>query len=221
MTFPLSSVISFEGLFVVCILILVITVLMWRLTRYYRRQALLLHAEREVGNDPYFNNLNLPSQEPTELTKATLLEETTIPSENTKELIIAFFILATESRLFSGQALFNAFEECGLKYGKMKIFNYYGVGDSKLEMPIFSIANMVEPGTFNPAEREQFSSPGIALFMRLPNAFSGRVGLELMLTTAQQLAEKLEGIIQDETGQAIDTLFIKTLHERIYQFEQN
>ncbi len=220
MTFPLSSVISFEGLFVFCTLALVITFLMWRLTCHYRRQALLLHAEREVSDDPYFNDANLPSQEPVELAKTTVLEETTTSLESTKELIIAFFILATESRLFSGQTLFNTFEECGLKYGKMKIFNYYGVGDSKLEMPIFSIANMVEPGTFNPAEREHFSSPGIALFMRLPNAFSGRVGLELMLTTAQQLAEKLEGIIQNDTGQVIDAAFIKTLHERIHQFEQ-
>lgn len=134
------------------------------------------------------------------------------------ELIIPIYIVAHSE--FDGNDIFPILEELGLRYGEMKIFHHYGIGEVKIKKPVFSIANMMEPGTFDPNATEGFVTPGLVLFMRLPGPFGGRVAFELMLSTGQKIAEILEGSLEDEHHHPLAQQTIQTLRERIAHFEQ-
>jgi len=136
------------------------------------------------------------------------------------ELLIALFVLAKKEPGFLGADIFTVLEDLGLKYGEMNIFHHYGLGELKVKKPIFSIANILEPGTFEAQYLSDFVSPGLALFMRLPGPFGGRVAFELMLNSAQKIAEILEGEILDERRSLVDQKSITLLRDRIANFEQ-
>lgn len=136
------------------------------------------------------------------------------------EMIIVLYVITKRESGFTGMEILTVLEELGLKYGDMNIFHHYGFGDNKLEQAVFSLANMVEPGTFNPQRMANFSTTGLALFMRLPGPFGGRVAFELMLNSAQKMAEVLEGTIEDERHTQLTQKLMTSLRERIANFEQ-
>lgn len=137
-----------------------------------------------------------------------------------QELIIVLYVIAQTKAGFAGTDIFTILEELGLKYGEMKIFHHYGVGELKMKQSIFSVANIVEPGTFDPKQMETFTSPGLALFMQLPGPFGGRVAFELMLNSGQRLAEVLEGKLIDERQRLLNQAVISEIRARIAHFEQ-
>ncbi len=141
-------------------------------------------------------------------------------SEKQTELMVVLYVVAEQDRHFSGMELIKMLEAMGLKYGKFNIFHHYGVGALKSEQPVFSVANLVEPGTLIPEEMFERSTPGLAFFMRLPGPFGGRVALELMLKNAKELAESLGGTLQDEAYMPLDNKKILAMRERIAAFEQ-
>ncbi|MDM8566602.1 cell division protein ZipA [Candidatus Halobeggiatoa sp. HSG11] len=149
-------------------------------------------------------------------------EEDAEEEEATKnaEMLIVLYVVARRQPHFIGEDILNVLEETGLKHGKMDIFHHYGVGEIKVRKPVFSVANIVAPGTLNPDELADFTTPGLALFMRLPGPFGGRVAFELMLNHAERFAEALDGIVEDDKHTLINQQKITVLRERIANFEQ-
>lgn len=142
------------------------------------------------------------------------------PKKPPEELIIFLYVVAKPNQSFSGTDIFSVLDEVGVNYGDMKIFHHYGVGELKVKTPVFSIANMLEPGTFDPKFMEDFTTSGIVLFMRLPGPLGGRVSFELMLNNAQRIAEMLEGQVKDERRKNLEPEMIDTLRDRIAEFEK-
>jgi cell division protein ZipA len=137
------------------------------------------------------------------------------------DLIIAFYVIAKRTPPgFAGADIFTVLEDLGLKYGEMKIFHHYGVGDVKLKKAIFSVANLVEPGIFDLSKIDSFVTPGLAFFMQLPGPFGGRVAFELMLNNAQRTTEMLEGQLLDAKRNPLDSKTIISLRQQITEFEQ-
>ena len=135
-------------------------------------------------------------------------------------MIIALYVIAQHESGFAGTELLTLLEELGLKFGEMSIFHHHGFGELKIQQAVFSLANMVEPGTFDPQYMSDFSTTGLALFMRLPGPFGGRVAFELMLNNAQRIVESLKGILVDEKQVPLDQKKIGILRDRIANFEQ-
>lgn len=176
--------------------------------------------------DELMSMQNSEANEPSEFTSEmnSPIEKTTTLSskkkERTSEMIIALYVVARREVGFSGTHLLTVLEDLGLKYGEMNIFHHYGVGDFKVQEAVFSVANMVEPGTFNPQYMSDFRTSGLAFFMRLPGPFGGRVAYELMLNSAQRLAESLNGSLENEGHIPLDEKKINLLRDRIANFEQ-
>ncbi|MDM8561746.1 cell division protein ZipA [Candidatus Marithioploca araucensis] len=146
-----------------------------------------------------------------------------IPSkkkERKSEMIIALYVITKNEIGFTGTDVLTVLEDLGLKYGKMSIFHHYGVGELKVQEPVYSVANMVEPGIFDPQYMSNFNTSGLALFMRLPGPFGGRVAFELILNHAQRIAESLDGILVDEGKVPLVQKKIGILRDRIANFEQ-
>lgn len=144
------------------------------------------------------------------------------PRQQSEEqpLILVLFVTAKQPTGFTGSDIFSVLEELGCEYGKHQIFHHFGVGEPKAKQAVFSIADMLEPGIFDPDNKENFVTEGLAIFMQLPGVFGGRVAFELMLNTTQRIAEMLEGQVCDERRQPLEPAMIEVLRERIAKFEQ-
>jgi len=103
---------------------------------------------------------------------------------------------------FDGEAVVRAAGRCGVEPGEMEIFHRYADAESR-EHPVFSMANMVKPGTFPFGDMAEFESPGLTLFSQVEGASDDPFRLEAMLTAAHCLADRLKAEIRDEARELL------------------
>jgi len=103
--------------------------------------------------------------------------------------------LVRRDGVFSGAAIEKACSATGLVPGEMSIYHRHH-GDAG--PVLFSMASMLEPGSFPVGEMQGFATPGLSLFTQLPGARDGVEIFDEMLSTAQQLAKLLHAELQDE-----------------------
>jgi len=124
------------------------------------------------------------------------------------ERIIALHVMSQEGERFNGFDLLQAFTNTGLQYGEMDIFHRMQEGS---DVPVFSLANAVEPGTFDPEAMEETNTPALLIIMTLPHRMDALEVFDDMLDTARKISEELNGRLCDDhrsvlTRQAIDDL---------------
>lgn len=137
-----------------------------------------------------------------------------------RELVIALTIMARSDREFSGHDIREGFESAGMHLGDMRIFHYFGAGRQPTERPIFSAADILEPGAFPVDNFEEHSTKGLILFMQLPGPLDGLVAFEEMLSVAQNLAKSLGGELCDDTRSTLTTQAANHLRERIEELKR-
>lgn len=137
-------------------------------------------------------------------------EHTEIPLEEAAEpeRIIALHVMSQEGERFNGSDLLYAFTQTGLQYGEMNIFHRMQEGS---DVPVFSLANAVEPGTFDLAAMEETITPALIIIMTLPHRMDALEVFDDMLDTARKISDELSGRLCDDhrsvlTRQAIDDL---------------
>lgn len=116
------------------------------------------------------------------------------------QMFIIFYLIAPNDRPFVGYELLQSLLAAGLRYGEMNIFHYC---DAETTKPLFSIASATEPGTFDLANIGAVSCPGLSLFLSVANTGNLSAAYELMVDTAMQLADDLEGTLYDEDRQLL------------------
>ena len=127
--------------------------------------------------------------------------------------VIALMVLAAEGQLFRGSELVPCMLEHDLRFGEMDIFHRHA--DASGQGPIlFSVANALKPGTFDPDNMDNFNSPGISLFMQLPGPQDPRSAYHLMLSTAEQIAHALGGEVRDAARKSLSTE-VRLRHQEI------
>ncbi len=129
-------------------------------------------------------------------------------------LIVQIHVIAHDGE-FPGEAVFAAVWDVGLEHGDMGIFHRYQ-NTPHGRKTLFSMANLVEPGTFDP-ENPGFTTPGLALFTQLPVAKDGLAVFSDMLFTAECLAAALDGELYDESHSAMSRQTIAHIRERILE----
>jgi len=138
-----------------------------------------------------------------------------------KDLFITLTIIAKPGRPFTGSEIREQFEKVGLRFGHMQIFHHFGMAtDQENERPVFSVADILEPGIFHPDEMENHTTKGLVLFMQLPGPLDGLVAFELMSSVAQQLAKSLGGELCDDTRSTLTTQSANHLRERIEELKR-
>ncbi len=134
------------------------------------------------------------------------------PSYEPEEKLVTLHITAKD-RKFTGEELKHAFDTHGYNFGKMSIYHC-----SHEKQKVFSVVNMVKPGIFDLDNIDQFSTPGITLFMRLPVSLDADVAFEFLLREATELAEELDGQLRDSDRNTLTQQTIRHLHEDIQQY---
>lgn len=111
------------------------------------------------------------------------------------ERVVVLNVMAGNGRSFHGAEVMDALAEVGMEYGDMEIFHY--VAEDTGGAPLFSLANALNPGTFDIHAMTDFSTPGLTLFMRLPGPLEDMAALDCMYDIAARLAGLLDGTLCD------------------------
>lgn len=122
------------------------------------------------------------------------------PKQEKERDLLVLYIVAPQGSYFTGIAIRQACHKLRLTYGSMDIFHRLS---GMTEQPVFSLANMMEPGSFPPNHMDDVSTPGIVLFSKLPGVIEeGRI-FEEMRTTARGLSQLLQGEVLDDRHQPL------------------
>lgn len=125
------------------------------------------------------------------------------PDGTMPERIVSLMVVTRDDNPpFHGPDIVVAAEKTGLVFGDMGIFHRLLDGKPALG-PIFSAANMVEPGDFDMSTIQELETPGLNLFMTLPGPIPALDGWDTMLPTARRLAELLDGRVVDDQRNAL------------------
>jgi len=164
----------------------------------------ILPAEETVEKEPQItsetNNIKQESQKE-KVTEATIQE----PSD-----IFVFNVVARDGSRLGGHELLQFFLTSGFRYGHMNIFHRHENADGTGEV-LFSIANMMLPGTFDLDSMEQFQSKGISFFLTAPNdKIDIKKAFDLMLRAVIQIAEEFDcDVLNEEHGVLTEAEFIE------------
>ena len=110
--------------------------------------------------------------------------------------VLVLHVVAKDGQQLNGAELLPCFLTLNFKYGDMNIFHRHvdNAGNGKV---LFSIANMLKPGVFDPDNMEQFSTQGVVFFMTLPCYGDALMNFSIMLNSARQLAEEIDAVVLD------------------------
>lgn len=119
---------------------------------------------------------------------------------------------------FIGTKLFESMQQNGLIYGEMDIFHRHAdlSGTGKV---LFSVANMMQPGTLQHDDPAEFSTKGISFFMTLPCYGDPDPNFKLMLKTAQQIADDLGANVLDDARNLMTPNRIDAYKAQIQKFK--
>lgn len=135
------------------------------------------------------------------------------------EEVLIINVMAKKGELFIGEALMEVLVEQHIKFGDMDIFHRH-TGENGDGPIIFSIANMVVPGTFNLASMDTFTTPGISLFLSLPVEAESLAAFNTMAETARAIADALGGELKDENRSVMTKQTIEHARQKVMEFER-
>lgn len=139
-------------------------------------------------------------------------------ADEPRELIV-LNVVAGEGKNLRGSDLLQILLACDVRFGKMNIFHRYeDKGGSGAEQ--FSVVNMVEPGTFDLDNIEEFSTPGVSFFMSLPGPKRAMEAFDCMAETARCLAKNLGAELHDEAHSVATAQTLEHYRQRIRDFER-
>lgn len=132
--------------------------------------------------------------------------------------VLVLNVTAKEGRVFAGDDLLHILITSGLKFGDMNIFHKRLSKDNQGSV-VFSVANMLNPGTFDLNKMDEFTTLGISFFLALPTPINNLDAFEQMLAVAQQIRDTLGGDLKDDHRNGMTAQTIEHYRQRIRDFE--
>ena len=127
-------------------------------------------------------------------------------------------LMARPNQKLEGHALMRALTDSGFCFGDMDIFHRHQTPTGQGEV-LFSLINMVKPGTFNPNAMAGFSTPGVSIFMQLPKPGMAKNHFNLMVQTAENLAEDLDALLFDAERSPLSPDYLAHCREQLRDYD--
>lgn len=132
--------------------------------------------------------------------------------------VLVLNVTAKDGRVFAGDDLLHTLITSGLKFGDMNIF-HKRLSREHQGSVVFSVANMLNPGTFDLNKMDEFTTLGISFFLALPTPINNLDAFEQMLAVAQHIRDTLGGDLKDDHRNGMTAQTIEHYRQRIRDFE--
>lgn len=109
--------------------------------------------------------------------------------------LIIFHLMATNGHNFSAYHLYQTLHDAGFKLNEYGVFEYSEIIDDQ-RSSLFSLASVIQPGTFNPNDINSFACPGLSIFMGL-NQPTVAHAFKVMMKKVEYLVEILQAEVLD------------------------
>ena len=159
--------------------------------------------EPVVASEPMASQQTFTASEPF-AAKESVAPQAAAPVEETKQdeelglEVIVLNVHCAGEIPFVGTELFRSMENNGLTYGEMSIYHCFAQSADEPKV-IFSVANMMQPGTLEHDDPADFTTKGISFFMTLPCYGQADQNFNVMLSAAQKIADDMGGNVLDES----------------------
>jgi cell division protein ZipA len=130
--------------------------------------------------------------------------------------VLVIHLMAPKDQTVDGQLLLDTAVSLGLRYGNMKIFHRHTSEDGSGPV-LFSMANLLKPGTFDLNTIVKQQMVGVTLFMAPSELDAPSQIFDAMLDVAEQMAETLQLNIMDESRSSMTKQTIDHYRHRAQQ----
>ncbi|MFT6987836.1 MAG: cell division protein ZipA [Psychromonas sp.] len=166
--------------------------------------------------DPLSDELEADVPAQTELKNSKA--EPQYPAEETQDIFIFNVVAREEAEVVRGHELLQFFLTAGFRFGEMSIFHRH-LNSNGTGPILFSIANMMAPGVFDPENMEQFRSQGVSFFLTVPNNnINVKEAFDMMLVAVEQMAEEFDCLVLNGEREPLTEQQFRNYHERLLRY---
>ena len=133
--------------------------------------------------------------------------------------IVSLYVAARAGSVLRGEDIVVAAEKTGMVFGHMNVFHRLLEGHPD-RGPVFSMASIIKPGSFDMANIRELETPAIAFFLTLPAPVPALDAWEKMLPTVQRMAELLDGVVLDENRNALGRQRIAHIRDELRAYDR-
>lgn len=135
-------------------------------------------------------------------------------------MTVVLTVLAPRGQPFTGPRIQAVAEELNLRLSAEGVFERFPNQETAGSAPIFGMAHLRKPGSFDLQTLGDLSTPGLLLFMNLPGPLEGTEALDLLVIDADHLARHLGGAICDERHNRLSNARLLQLRSQVADFER-